>query len=187
MSKKNTQPSRKRRPSQGFSLIEVLVALLILSIGVVGVTGVQLSSIKFNQVSQQRSYAAQHALSITERMRSNLEGVRPPANFYIFDWPFATIPSKVPAAPAGDCTAPAAACTPQQMANKNLNQWLTQLAASLPSGRGTITQNSALVGAPYVVTVMWEEKELNLALSQSSHCPVGTPATVQCVRMEFQP
>lgn len=185
MSKKNTQPSRKRRPSQGFSLIEVLVALLILSIGVVGVTGVQLSSIKFNQVSQQRSYAAQHALSITERMRSNLEGVRPPANFYIFDWPFATIPSKVPAAPVGDC---ATACTPQQMANKNLNQWLTQLAASLPSGRGTISQSPPLVvGAPYVVTVMWEEKELNLALSQSSDCPVGTPVTVQCVRMEFQP
>ena len=176
----------------GFSLIEVLVALVILSVGVVGVAGVQLGAIKFNQVSQQRSLASQYALSIAELMRANLAAVAVPAGTvppYIFDFQFADIPANKPV-PQMDCKA---GCTAAQVArNKNLNEWLTQLAQALPEGRGTITRNAAVPGAPYVVTVMWKEKELTRGgggfLRATDSCPpVGTPTDVQCVRLEFQP
>jgi type IV pilus assembly protein PilV len=185
------------KPGQaGFSLIEVLVALLILSIGVVGVAGVQLSSIKFNQVSQQRSIASQHAISIAERMRANLTAVRPPANDYIFNFPYASIPAERAKLAAISCTT-ASPCTATQVAKRNLREWLDQLDASLPNGRGTITQNPpplgvTPVGRPYVVTVMWEEKELDSGAggflrSTASCVDRDAPATAQCIRLEFQP
>lgn len=183
--------SNSSRRQAGFSLIEVLVALVILSVGVVGVAGVQLSAIKFNLVSQQRSVASQHALSIAERMRANLAAVAvTPAGSspYIFDHPFADIPGKKPAAKS--CDNPLFPCTPDEVADRNLNDWLTQLDAALPAGRGTITQNALAVGAPFVVTVMWREKELAEGggfLRAEASCPRGTPTDVQCVRLEFQP
>ncbi|HET7774229.1 MAG TPA: type IV pilus modification protein PilV [Burkholderiaceae bacterium] len=163
----------------GLSLIEILVALVVLSLGAIGVAGVQLSTIKFNQVSQQRSNAVQLATSLTDRMRSNMPGVG--AGNYVFNFPYAAIPGNVPAAP--NCGAP---CTPQQLASLHLNQWLTELAAALPEGRGTVTQIGAGVGSPYRVTVMWAEKDLT-GLGRDARCPATAPPEAQCLLVEFQP
>ncbi len=186
------QPSLSRMSRcTGFSLIEVLVALVILSVGVVGVAGVQLSAIKFNQVSQQRSVASQHALSIAERMRANLAAiavVAPAVSPYVFNFPFSGIPAE-----AAKLAAPAkcdSVCSPLQLANRNLKDWLDALSAGLPDGRGIITRNGPAAGAPYVVTVMWREKELTGGggfLRAGNSCPADAPTDVQCVRLEFQP
>lgn len=169
------------RGQRGMSILEAMVALVVLSLGAIGVAGVQLSTVKFNQVSQQRSVAVHHMVAMTDRMRSNLPGVR--AGNYLFTFPYVSIPSSIPAAVA--CGAP---CSSQQVANRHLNEWLTQLAVALPSGRGTITQPGG-VGAPYVVAVLWEEKDLTNAL-RDARCdllPAAPPPTAQCIVAEFQP
>ena len=60
---------------RGFSLIEVLVAVLIVAIGLVGVAGMQFVGLKGNQQSFSKNQAAHHAQALLERMRSNPDGV----------------------------------------------------------------------------------------------------------------
>ncbi|MFC3148497.1 type IV pilus modification protein PilV [Piscinibacterium candidicorallinum] len=166
----------------GASILEAMVALVVLSLGAIGVAGVQLSTVKFNQVSQQRSVAVHHLVAMTDRMRSNMPSVR--AGDYIFNVPYANIPSSIPAFAA--CGAP---CTSQQVANRHLNEWLTQLAGALPSGRGAIVRPGG-AGTPFLIAVMWEEKDLTAAL-RDARCDdfpiVAAPPTAQCIVAEFQP
>ena len=59
------------RRQQGLSLLEVLMAILVMSIGVLGVAGMLTSSKQGNLDALQRSLAAQYATSLIERMRAN--------------------------------------------------------------------------------------------------------------------
>jgi type IV pilus assembly protein PilV len=59
------------RRSQGFTLIEALVALVVLSIGLLGVAALQLTSLRSNHGSAMRSQATFLAYDIIDRMRAN--------------------------------------------------------------------------------------------------------------------
>ena len=61
-------PSKRTRPSQGFALIEVLVSLLIFSLGVVGLMGVQAHALQTSNDAQDRSRAALLAQSLSSEM-----------------------------------------------------------------------------------------------------------------------
>ena len=173
-------PRTRAARAQGSSVVEVLVAIVVLSVAIVGAAGLQIQALKYGQVSQQRSLAAQQAQAIAERMRANLAAASLDPSPYVFDFAYANIPSQLPVnAPA--CTTP---CTPQEMASRHLLDWGNQLAAVLVGGRGTVTRAAA--GSPYVVTVMWVEKEL-VAEQRSPRCPASAPAEVQCVTFMFQP
>lgn len=78
------------RHERGASLVEVLVAIVVLSVALVGAAGVQMQSMKFGQVSQQRSTAVQQASALIERMRSNVAGAA--AGSYLFDVQYANVP-----------------------------------------------------------------------------------------------
>jgi type IV pilus assembly protein PilV len=173
-----SRPQRaSRRAVAGFSILEVLVAIVVLSIGLIGVAAVQVSTLKFTQVSQQRSAGAQYIMSMTERMRSNLAGVR--AGNYAFAQPYAAIPGAIPA-----MVACAANCTPAQVAQRDLSQWLTELNAALPRGRGVILGDATNA---YQITVMWEEKELSAGLTAPCPAVAVAPAEAQCLSATFQP
>jgi type IV pilus assembly protein PilV len=71
--------SRFRIPpsnEQGFSLIEVLVAIVVLSIGLLGLAALQLSGLRVGQSSFYRAQAAQFATDMADRMRANLAEAR---------------------------------------------------------------------------------------------------------------
>jgi type IV pilus assembly protein PilV len=163
---------------QGFSILEVLISLVVLSVGLIGASAVQVSTLKFTQVSQQRSTASQQLLTITEKMRSNLAGVR--AGSYAFAFPYAAIPGSIPAAVA--CPV---GCTAAQIAQRDLNTWQNELNRSLPGGRAVITS----VTAPTIwqITVMWEEKDLAAELKSACPPAVAAPANVQCISANFLP
>ncbi|HEU4781279.1 MAG TPA: type IV pilus modification protein PilV [Steroidobacteraceae bacterium] len=57
--------------SRGFTLIEALVALVVLSIGLLGVAALQLTSLRSNHGSAMRSQATFLAYDIIDRMRAN--------------------------------------------------------------------------------------------------------------------
>lgn len=61
------RPSRQ----QGTTLIEALVAVVVLSIGLLGMAGLQANALKLNQTSMQRSQATILAYSILDQMRSD--------------------------------------------------------------------------------------------------------------------
>ncbi|MDR3353394.1 MAG: type IV pilus modification protein PilV [Zoogloeaceae bacterium] len=56
---------------KGFTLIEVLVAIVVLGIGLVGLLSLQVMSLKMNQAALSRSIASGYAYAMIEKIRSN--------------------------------------------------------------------------------------------------------------------
>lgn len=63
--------SQQRSANRGVTLIEVLVAVLVLSIGMLGIAGLQARALKYNQSSYERSVAVIQSQSIGDSMRAN--------------------------------------------------------------------------------------------------------------------
>jgi type IV pilus assembly protein PilV len=135
----------------GFTLIEVLIAVIILAVGLLGLAGLQARGLGNNQSAYNRSQATQLAYDIADRMRANpLARAKYLSTFML---PTAATCS------TGDnpCTACATSvnlCTTDQLAVKDLYDWNLDLVATLPSGTGAITGG---VGSVYTVTVSWDD------------------------------
>ncbi len=120
----NAKRTRPRHPigavagSAGFSLIELLVAVLVMGIGVLGVTALQMVSLQNNRMALERGEAVQLAYDMMDRIRANPLGVPPGAGYdglAIGDAP--------PAAP--DCVDNV--CTQAQMVTFDQASWKCQL------------------------------------------------------------
>ncbi|GLZ84049.1 type IV pilus modification protein PilV [Metapseudomonas resinovorans] len=139
----------------GFSLIEVLIALLVLAIGLLGMASLMLTSMKSNQSAYQRSQANWLAYDIAERMRLN-RNVAITGNSYVVTTATAT-PSD-PGCKANGCSA-------TNVAQLDVHEWMTQLA--LAGVRGTVAR---LNTNQYTITISWQED------SSRACAPVnGTP------------
>jgi type IV pilus assembly protein PilV len=69
-----TQASRSPQAQTGMTLVEVLVTMVLISVGLLGVAALQMTSLKNNQESYVRSQAAMLAADMLDRMRSNQTG-----------------------------------------------------------------------------------------------------------------
>lgn len=120
------------RKQNGFSMLEALVTLLIVSLGLLGIAGIIANSLKVNQGAQARSQASWLANDIIDRMRANRTTAE--AGAYTL--------ASCAAAPAGG-----------SVANDDLSQWCAAVAAELPSGTGSV----ALAVSKVTVTVQWDD------------------------------
>lgn len=163
--------TRRIKPKErGFSLLEVLVTILILSLGLLGMAGLVTTGMRSNNVAHYRSIATQQTLDIADRMRANLAGVR--AGNY--DDLAANIPA------SADCIA--TNCAAAQIAVYDHAQWNTANSIVLPDGVGTVAGN--LVNG-FIITLMWTEKEMGTATDPA--CPGGTSAATRCFLTRFSP
>lgn len=144
-----------KRTSRGMSLLEVLVAIVILSLGLMGLAGLQAASLRNNQTAYYRSIATQQAYDMADRMRANLAGVRA-GNYSDLD-------NTIPADPACFATG----CSVADMAITDHRQWNTNNAVLLPGGQGTVLciDGPAAAGCTastgnwaFNITVSWSEK-----------------------------
>lgn len=127
------------RHQRGDSLIEVLVSMVILGLGLLGLAGMQVVSIKNNANANLRSQAAIYASEAIDRMRANLpNAINGDYNIALND----PVPT-----PAGTPT----------VAEDDLIRWLGALSANLPEGDGAIAINNATRVA--TVTISWLERE----------------------------
>lgn len=101
---------------KGFTLIEMLVAVVILSIGLLGLAGLQARSLQFNSSSAQRSQATILAYDMIDRMRANKDQAVAGA----YDLDLATGPS-------GTINCETGTCVTADLANYDRNQWLCLL------------------------------------------------------------
>lgn len=113
----------------GFTLLEVLVAVVILSIGLLGLAGLQATSLRNNQDALTRSHEALLAYDMIDRMRANIPGV----NAGDYHLPTSTQDT--------DCTT-TTGCTPDEMADHDYFEWLATIAAELPAGEGVVCVDS---------------------------------------------
>lgn len=71
-----SSPRNALRRQRGVSLLEVLIAVVVLSIGLLGMAGLQLSALRNNQSASERSNAVMQLYSITEALRADSDAVR---------------------------------------------------------------------------------------------------------------
>jgi type IV pilus assembly protein PilV len=116
----------------GFTLLEVLVAMVIVSIGLVGLAGLMMTSAKNNQSAYYRSQASWLAYDIVDRMRANRSVAQNTTNYNI----------AFQASPSGS-----------GMSFTDLTQWKQELVTALPGGDGEIT----FPGGVATVKVRWDD------------------------------
>ena len=134
MMKSRTVKLAPHRRQTGFSIIEVLVALLVLAIGLLGLAALQAQGLRFNHDAYVRSQATNLAYDIVDRMRANR------ANVAAYTTPD-----------------PGLACDPTDASiNMDLSCWYESLDATLPGGDGLITANAT--ANFYDVTVRWIDR-----------------------------
>jgi type IV pilus assembly protein PilV len=193
---------------RGAGLIEALIAILVLSIGLLGMVGMQTASVKYEQTGWVRSALASNVSSLADRIRANANAS---ADAYTFLDTYAlernaieTIPAHL--TPALDCNT--TVCTDVDLAAYDLTLWRRDLNQQLPGAVGFIRPTGTKgVDLRFLITVAWFNKD-NLSgavLQQPVACTAATtgiaarnccPASVgavadlagvQCVNVEMIP
>jgi type IV pilus assembly protein PilV len=112
-------------------MLEVLIAILIISIGLLGMAGMQAAGLRANVGASQRSAATMLAYDMADRMRANMAGV--------IAGDYDLTPINVPTQQA-NCLQ-AAGCTVQQMAQNDRWEWNQAIQSTLPSGMGIVCKD----------------------------------------------
>jgi type IV pilus assembly protein PilV len=157
------------RADSGFTVVEVLVSLVVLSVGLLGIAKLILFTARSNDSAYLRSQATELGYQILDEMRAN----RQTAFSHGYDTSMAAVPNA-----SGSCIG--IACSPTELALYDVYTWKRRLAVStggaLPLGQGSITTTTtAPATTTAVVTVQWDDE----AAQSGFGAPVGVPATVQ--------
>jgi type IV pilus assembly protein PilV len=145
---KTRNPGAPRR-SRGVTMIEALVALVILSVGMLGIAGLYVSGIKAGRSALLRTQAVNLASDMADRIRAN----RRAQDAYDID-SYAGAPAEQ------GCIG--AACTPEELAEDDLARWIAAVQATLP-GRPLAEVDVQFVDVAgdaadrYTVSVTWHE------------------------------
>jgi len=150
----------KRKHQHGFTMIEVLIAAVVLGVGLLGLAGMQAQSLQFNYSAYQRSQANLLAYDIIDRMRANQsETLLATYNQALGTGPTSNV----------NCQAVAANCSTADMAAFDITQWECSLGnwnndatclgfgieGPLPEGDGSVAINVVAGRAQITVTVTW--------------------------------
>lgn len=158
----------RQRRDRGFTLLEVLVALLIVSIGLLGLAGLQVASINNTNTSRVRGLAAIQAGSLAAAMHAN------PA--YWQNISVSTSLSNIPSTPASGCSS--SSCTASQIAGYDVATWTSDLASlAMPSASGAFQCTPANASGPVscTITISWSEKTVNVnSLSSTASSAIST-------------
>jgi type IV pilus assembly protein PilV len=128
----NNQIGNARHSVRGFTLLEVLVAMVVLSIGLLGLAGLMASSLKNSHSAYQRTQATWLAYDALDRMRANRQ-VALAGGYNV----------ALGATPGGS-----------GMAATDLSQWNAALSNTLPAGQGSI---AVAAGGAVTVIVQWDD------------------------------
>lgn len=147
----NTAMNKNRKffdTQSGASLLEVMVALIILSIGLLGLAMLQLKGMRFNTNAYFRTQATLSANDIIERMRNNPAAASA----------YTATPSS--GEPSPDCDT--SNCNTTQLAAHDLWAWsqaLTNPATGIPGATTLITAVSSNPAAgKYTISISWTEE-----------------------------
>lgn len=157
----NKTISLTQAKSSGFSLVEVMVALLVLSIGLLGLAALQTTSLQYNTDSYTRTQATLLAYDIIDRMRANSIGLN--AGNYDVATDAAAATAKADTAACGTSN-----CIPGDVAKYDLGQWYARMESLLPEStvtgkRATIVRDSTPTSATFntvTITIRWKEHDL---------------------------
>jgi type IV pilus assembly protein PilV len=139
----------KQYSNSGSSLVEVMIALFLLAIGLLGVLSMQTQAVKRNQNAYLYSQASMLAADMYERVRSNQRSRLAYGISYDED------PESVPAC-AGD---PTQLCSSGDLVSWDTNLWKNSISQILPQGGGDIAYNGDAIIIRVRFAIDFEEDE----------------------------
>jgi len=142
----------RHRPA-GFTLVETMVALVVLSVGMIGIAALHVRALSASGTAIYRSQAVNLAGDIADRIRVNRT---------------AQLAYEGPAAD-NNCDAPTGGgggdCSPAEMAAHDLFVWQTLTAQTLPGGQAAVDVDPSTNPTTYTVSVSWDEQSADLPVS----------------------
>ncbi len=156
-----------RCSQHGFTLVEVMVALVIFSISLLGLAGLQAAALRDNQIANQNSIATQLAGDMAERLRTNPLGVENG------DYNSVTARPGMQECYSGSCTV-------SEIALMDQYQWFTELQEMLPSGTGSISGD----GTRFTITVMWDQDRTG---ATGTGCGTDRTTDLKCLSVTVEP
>ncbi len=133
--------SRSIDHHRGFSLVEVLIALIIMSVGMLGIAGLYVQSMKAGRTSTFRHHAVTLAGDVADRIRAN------PLGGVDYEGPGGN----------NNCVLGNVDCNASQMAANDIALWKAQATEMLPNGDVTITFDDTVTPNTYRIVVSWDE------------------------------
>ncbi len=133
----------------GGSLIEVMVAALLLAVGLLSMAALQSSAVQLSRDAEYRAIASEIAFAMSEMVKANAGGAASYSN---------QIDSFSPAPPAVDiltnCDAPDASCTNEQIAAQDMSRIQALALNRLPAGQ-VVAQVTAGAGNTPTMIDLW--------------------------------
>jgi type IV pilus assembly protein PilV len=172
-------------PQRGSTMIEVLVAVLILALGMMGMLGMFINSLKITGGAMYRNIATQHAYMMADVMRANV----------------ANLPNylAMTATTNANCFT-TAGCAYTAMPNAEYSMWTKELVALLPAGQGTVCRDSTAnlnsrsstsmstflacdnsVTSQVVIKVCWDDSRIRTGNTGVTNSAVTGLGGAQCV------
>ncbi len=139
---KQSKFGRQQSRQRGFSLIEVLIALIIMSVGMLGIASLYVQSMQAGRTSLFRHHAVMLAGDVADRIRAN----RTAGAVY-------TTPD---GADMG-CIDGGVNCNAPAMAMHDILIWETQARDTLPNGDVVVLFDNAVNPPEYTIRVTWAE------------------------------
>ena len=137
---------RAGRNQRGFSLVEVLIALIIMSVGMLGIAGLYVQSMQAGRTSLFRHHAVTLAGDVADRIRAN---------------PTAEV-AYTGVGVDFSCVAAGINCNPVEMASTDILLWSQQANESLPNGTVVVGFDNTTAPPTYTIAVGWDEPGENL-------------------------
>lgn len=160
-------------PQNGFTLLEVMVAMVIFAVGMLGLASIQALSLENSHSSYSRSQAILLAYDMVDRMKANPTA----GNNYVIT--AAATVSKP------DTLCDTVACNDTEMATYDHWQWKSVLPNLLVSGKGQVA-NTPVGSNNYTITVYWDEDRSGVT---GTNCTNGTPDSstdLRCFQLTTQ-
>lgn len=151
----------------GFSMIEVMAALVVMSFGLLGLAKMQTAALANTQLARVRSLVALQAGSMAAAMHGNpfWSSGSAPASFSASGTTIVDTAGQL--SQTVNCTA--SACTPAQLAAADVQAWVAGLNARFPSYTAQISCVNAAAAAPAscIIRLTWVEKYVAINRSTS--------------------
>jgi len=129
-----------KKSQRGVTLVEAMIALLVISIGLLGIASLQLTAMSQNTSALNHSRAVWAAYNMADRIRANITNIN---DAVIYNG------IHTDTAPTRDCSG---GCNQLQMVEADVDEW-ADMVQTLPKGRGTVVFNNNIL----TVTVMWDD------------------------------
>ncbi|MCO5336447.1 MULTISPECIES: type IV pilus modification protein PilV [Delftia] len=199
-----------RRTDEGVTLIEMMVALIILSIGLLGLAGLQAATTKYRITTMSRTAGTGLVFDLSERIRINADAAGPSfmqegsstTSLYTITADWATQQKNSNFTVTKNCNS--AACSSSERATFDLLSWRQKVRESMPQGSAMLSGNKR---DGIAVTLMWFDKEFTdgssdatlqkaptcnadqSGMARQTCCPAEAKAVegVRCSRFSFVP